>query len=1061
MSILSLLFLTDSNQENGNLLSAYRKLKTYAYYDSNLLNLRTKIAEFESKLPEEPGEIDLFFSSLYDKICEYKVDDKNNFILELLEDMEFVFLPKSIASPNENENNFLSNSRTSDKYLIESLTAYYNIPIELHLVCVLWLMKYGWMLDKNLFEKAYGNRLTLNKNKSGLRTGNSLYRPYFAQYQKFRDESVEKAKELIDAGNDVALVNLDIKDFFYSIRLDFVQVEQYIANNDSTAGEKILKDPLHLIFKEIHMEFSSKLRKTSLPGTNRWLSHNKVALPIGVVSSYVLANFYLYDLDEVINNSVKPIYYSRYVDDISLILKVKDVKKYSDSRAFIKKELSHLVKTVNPLQKTYLHLDSNKTYFQLNIEKYEDALFIQDHKTMIYIFDHNESISAIEKLISEIKSKISEFRDLPDGAQRDDEFETEAYEFVFDDSKEKIKTLKDFREDSYGLSVFFGKRIFTILRSDGKANKEETEKIVKFFQGYNSLDFFRLWEKITTYFVVSNDQQNLSKFMIGTLDAISKINLHVSLNVSEEELKNHFVKFLKQCCDHAFALCPTFASKEILSKLNDAYNSLFAKRRRKKNWLSLEDVAIYFLRSSNMIRGMYLNQPLLSFTNYCVKDLNSSLLEKHPNSIYRKGGNSEGNGTNPFSLNEKAKYLSPFKVKFYQCCIAYFKEKTFKIPSNNISEGIWDTSIGFLEESFKVYYSINFPHLDQDQDSNEYKRIKKLIFDYKNPLVVNPEIEDLVFKPVNINQIEINSQVDDSWHSMMIAIANTTVSKEKIFQSAIGNPNIGDRYNLVKDLFTLCRKDSVEFFALPECFLPHDLIETVCRQSSSNSMAVVTGLEHVNSPHLKKSNQNEFKSSALNFIATILPLTIDGEKDCVFLPRLKNHYAHFEKEELEGRRIGVPALQRYEYDIFKFKGVYFTVFYCFELANSFHRSLFKSKIDFMVASEWNPDVNYFSNIIESVTRDIHCYVIQVNTNQYGDSRFTQPMKTDLKDKIRILGGINHTILVEKMNIKALRRSQSKEYRLLNERDFKPTPPEFNKQDPRISDVQDELLGNEE
>lgn len=81
--------------------------------------------------------------------------------------------------------------------------------------------------------------------------------------------------------------------------------------------------------------------------------------------------------------------------------------------------------------------------------------------------------------------------------------------------------------------------------------------------------------------------------------------------------------------------------------------------------------------------------------------------------------------------------------------------------------------------------------------------------------------------------------------------------------------------------------------------------------------------------------------------------------------------------------------------------------------------MFQSYADFLVAIEWNRDVNYYSNILESLSRDIHCYCVQVNSSNYGDSRITMPSKTEEKDIMRTKGGKNSTILVDEIDIKRL------------------------------------------
>ena len=89
-------------------------------------------------------------------------------------------------------------------------------------------------------------------------------------------------------------------------------------------------------------------------------------------------------------------------------------------------------------------------------------------------------------------------------------------------------------------------------------------------------------------------------------------------------------------------------------------------------------------------------------------------------------------------------------------------------------------------------------------------------------------------------------------------------------------------------------------------------------------------------------------------------------------------------------------------------------------------------------------MNYYSNILEYLSRDVHCYCIQVNSADYGDSRITCPSPTVSKDLVRTKGGLNSTILVGETNIDELRRFQIKGEMGSNSSDkFKTTPPNFN------------------
>jgi hypothetical protein len=162
---------------------------------------------------------------------------------------------------------------------------------------------------------------------------------------------------------------------------------------------------------------------------------------------------------------------------------------------------------------------------------------------------------------------------------------------------------------------------------------------------------------------------------------------------------------------------------------------------------------------------------------------------------------------------------------------------------------------------------------------------------------------------------------------------------------------------------------------------------------------------------------------------------------------LKRSYSPEETFVLENEDLKVPA-SKDAYQLFRWRGASFAIYNCYELASIEDRALFKSKVDFIVCTEFNKDINYFANIIESAARDLHCYVIQVNDSQFGDSRIVSPSKTEKMNPLRIKGGENLTFLTMRLNLKALREHQRKGYGLQKDSEnYKPTPPGF-----RLGDV---------
>lgn len=235
----------------------------------------------------------------------------------------------------------------------------------------------------------------------------------------------------------------------------------------------------------------------------------------------------------------------------------------------------------------------------------------------------------------------------------------------------------------------------------------------------------------------------------------------------------------------------------------------------------------------------------------------------------------------------------------------------------------------------------------------------------------------------------------------------------------------------------------IDLVILPEVALPQLWVRDLCEWVTRNDIGIVSGLEH----HLYQGN-------ALNETIVILPFKDElGRVHCLPKRRLKKHYSPAETQEIEGYYLTVPRNElRSRYQLVHWRGCTFAVYNCYELASIEDRSLFKGKLDLLIATELNRDTNYFSNIIESAARDLHCYLVQVNDSKFGDSRVVRPSKTETMTPLQITGGENTTFLTMSLNLEELRKFQRRthdiqmKYIQMGKVDFKLTPPEFMYQD---------------
>jgi len=344
-----------------------------------------------------------------------------------------------------------------------------------------------------------------------------------------------------------------------------------------------------------------------------------------------------------------------------------------------------------------------------------------------------------------------------------------------------------------------------------------------------------------------------------------------------------------------------------------------------------------------------------------------------------------------------------------------------------LNEEKWDSlySNNYLDESFERYYKVNFWY----KTNSDFKaKLKKEIFEFNDTTLYRQnKIEKLTTQEISVNQTSILER-------LKIGLANIKVEKSNYENSMFGTPVITGRYSELAKVLNLAEEENCDMIVLPEVCVPHGLIKEIIDNSWINQRCITTGIEHWN-----------IKNKVFNFILTVLPCKIRNIKDAVPILRLKNHYSPEEEFWITDYGKTVPKPSPFRYHLFRWRGLYFSTYYCFELVDIEHRAIFRSKIDFLLASEWNRDVNYFSNITEATSRDLHCYFIQVNTSDFGDSRITKPCKTEIKDSLRIKGGKNTTLLTDDIDIKSLREFQLKGYGQQKEdKEFKPTPANFNR-----------------
>lgn len=293
--------------------------------------------------------------------------------------------------------------------------------------------------------------------------------------------------------------------------------------------------------------------------------------------------------------------------------------------------------------------------------------------------------------------------------------------------------------------------------------------------------------------------------------------------------------------------------------------------------------------------------------------------------------------------------------------------------------------------------------------------------------------------------VKIGLETPDLHKKIQVALANIPVWDQNIEDSYLGKPDLSkNRFKPFASLLNDVSKwrnrlgAKIDLLVFPEVSIPHAWESMLIAWARKHGIGVVCGLEHQVSDEI-----------AYNVVLAALPYRTGAHHwGCMPVRRIKRLYSPEEAFILTNERMKIPKTKD-KYHLFQWRGASFAIYNCYELASIEDRGLFKGKVDFIVGTEFNRDVQYFSNIVESAARDLHCYVIQVNGSQYGDSRVVSPSRSEKMNPLRIKGGDNLTFLTMSLDLQSLRDHQRKDYGLQKDSgDFKPTPPEFNVTDVR-------------
>jgi hypothetical protein len=558
--------------------TAYRKLKSYVYYDKTDLHLRARMAKFECS--------DKFEANLQavQEVADAVNPASHRRFKRWLRRIGCRVVPKKLGparssklAVDEAAGKFITNVTSAPSVEVETVNYFFDGPIELHLIAVLWLMRDGRHLDAKFLPECCGSRLSPklhDENDDSLQ----LFTKYHEQYSRWRDTGIRKAKQLlVEERRSVAILGLDLREYFYRVDLDFDQVREALRTAGALVDDQ--GDLLHCI-EAIGKAYRERIAPL-LERTHPDLAESEIGLPIGLCSSLVLANWYLQDFDAAVLNSVRPAYYGRYVDDILLVVSAsQDPNKSAEDpvASFINEVLVRPRLLTPPVDRIYRLCE-------------RPTLQLQQSKCILQYFDARHSIAGLEKFKKKLEQNGSDFLLLPVD-EADNSMEDVAYELLYEGSVNKFRSVKGVAENRYELAKHLARQTILHVVTDDPPDRKVSQGLQNFFKGRCAIEYFDLWERVFTLLGIAGDKATAKAFMRQLNAEIRRVR-HPDDRVTQALVAN-----LNQHLKLALALSDSVCEEDIgLSDL-------------------VEDVPAEEFRRANLLRHHYVRAPLLNFTTY-------------------------------------------------------------------------------------------------------------------------------------------------------------------------------------------------------------------------------------------------------------------------------------------------------------------------------------------------------------------------------------------------------------------------------------------------------------
>lgn len=967
---------------------AYRKAKVDLYYTGD--NSILKVLEYEEKLVDN-------LNSLHKKL----LSKDPSWLSESGSLGSWTLAPKSIDLKTEKLENLEEDLIHSDpekhwKSICSSLrskslkpTAEFRLmatpSMDFHVLSALWMSKVGHKYDKLLSECACGSRLRRQTNGEFNVWSNGTFQPYLKPFRDWRDNGIKAMHSGLRELKSIVAITADVRSFYHELNPDFIVNPDFL----NIIGLKLDDDDTYLT--EVFVQ-----------ALNKWSASTplKKGLPVGLPASALVANMALFELDKLIEEEIVPIYYSRYVDDILVVMKKgSDFSTRKEVWDWIILRSHGLLKLENKEEKKAIIFSSS--YLEKScIEFYND-------KNKIFILEGDSGKTLVNSIEREIKARSSEWRALPD----------------LPDNPEYIATtlLSATQADGESADNLRKADVFSMRRAKFAIELRD-------FEAYERDLFPDDWQKQRRSFLDACIQHvlvlptffNLAIYLPRLIRLATACEDFAELRKIIERL-TEVVKDVEEHCETDIKSC------------KDKNAPIFSKWQEQIRRIIDENIKMAFpVRLSRSGQQLWDDQ----FGDKGLWQFETDIheLKKQQYHLF-----SHDLAYMPFRFIGMPKELNSRRGIPAKKTVIFLDGST--LLENKIYVGLQ-----IVAKSIKCFQEQSLPYglifatrpfnltelyfLSKDPYSPDHSEdIAKSIFALRG---FSPEKKMPLRNDKNILEVSVNREKS----ILHIALASWKTDNNSWIASITNNHDSDlTRYKRFTYLLNEVLKSSKspDYLIFPELSIPARWFLRFAHKLQRKGISLVAGVEYLHRPKRVVNNQVWV---ALSHDGLGFPSMIVFRQD-----KLKS--ALYEEQELY-RLAGLKLKPLHPWKtppVIRHGDFFFAILVCSELTNITYRAALCGKIDALFVPEWNKDTETFNALVESAALDIHAYIIQCNDRQYGDSRIRAPYKESwMRDLVRLKGGVTDYFVIGEIDIMSLRKFQSS-YRS-PDGSFKPVPDGF-------------------